>query len=213
MSELWAPLKFSLLIAGLATAVLAFIGTGLAYLSAMYNFRGKSLLESILTLPLILPPTVVGYFLLMLLGRHGIIPGYSIVFRLEGGVLAAVVVALPLLYLPAKASFAMVDADLQANARLMGANSLQIFWYISLPLALPGVASGLLLAFARAIGEFGATTMVMGNIENRQTLPIFIYNQTMSGEFASAQGAVWLLGVLSLLIISLYNRFHARTFQ
>jgi molybdate transport system permease protein len=206
MNELWHPLGFSLLIAGAATVLVGIIGVVLAYLSANHRFRGQSLLEALLTLPLVLPPTVVGYFLIVLFGGHGIIPGFSIIFRPIGGVLAAAVVSLPLMYLPTKAAFNAIDPDLEATARLMGANALQVFWYISLPLALPGIAAGLLLAFARGIGEFGATTMVMGNFENHQTLPIFIYNQSTSGDLQQATGAVWLLSILSLVIILIYNR-------
>jgi molybdate transport system permease protein len=210
MNQLWQPLGFSLLIAGTATLLVGIVGVTLAYLSTGHHFRGQSLLEALLTLPLVLPPTVVGYFLIILFGGHGImqwiIPGFSIMFRPIGGVLAAAVVSLPLLYLPAKAAFNAVDPDLEATARLMGANAFQVFWHISLPLALPGIAAGLLLAFARGIGEFGATTMVMGSSEDRQTLPIFIFNQSTSGDLHQAAGAVWLLSVLSLVIILIYNR-------
>jgi molybdate transport system permease protein len=206
MNQLWQPLGFSLLIAGLATLLVGLVGISLAYLSSGHPFRGQSLLEALLTLPLVLPPTVVGYFLIVLMGRHGIIPGFSIMFRPIGGVLAAAFVSLPLLYLPAKAAFDGVDPDLEANAKLMGANALQVFWYISLPLAGPGIAAGLLLAFARAIGEFGATTMVMGSSEDRQTLPIFIFNQSTSGDLHQASGAVWALSILSLVIVLIYNR-------
>jgi molybdate transport system permease protein len=209
MSDVWPPLLFSLLIATAATLLVGIVGVSLAYISAGHRFRGQILFEALLTMPLVLPPTVVGYFLIVLFGGHGIIPGYSILFRPEGGVLAAAVVSLPLLYLPAKAAFAAVDPDMQANARIMGASAFQVFWHISFPLALPGIASGLLLAFARAIGEFGATTMVMGNIENRRTLPIFIYDQTMSGEMKQAAGAVWALSILCLLITLIHNRSRA----
>jgi molybdate transport system permease protein len=207
MSELWPPMGFSMLIAGSATMLVGIVGVVLAYLSSTHQFRGKFILEGLLILPLVLPPTVVGYFLIVLFGGHGIVPGYSIIFRPEGGVLAAAVVSLPLLYLPAKAAFAALDPDLRANATLMGASASQVFWHISLPLAFPGIASGLLLAFARAIGEFGATTMVMGNMPGRQTLPIFIFEQSISGDLTSATGAVWLLSILSLLIVLIFNRW------
>jgi molybdate transport system permease protein len=214
MSDLWQPLGFSILIATAATLLVCVVGISLAYFSANTRFFGKSLLEALLTLPLVLPPTVVGYFLLRLFGSSGwigpilsrLFRGYTIVFRPEAGVLAAAVVALPLLYLPAKSAFAAIDRDLEATARLMGANRLQIFWHVSLPLARGGIASGVLLAFARAMGEFGATTMVMGNIPGQQTLPIFIYTQTTAGDMQSASAAVWALSALSLLVVLLYNR-------
>jgi molybdate transport system permease protein len=214
MSELWQPLGFSLCIATVATLLVAVFGISLAYLSANTKFPGKSIIEAAFTLPLVLPPTVVGYFLLLTLGGDSVIgrllshwfDGYTLIFRPEAGVLAAAVVSLPLLYLPAKAAFAAIDTDLQDTARLMGAHRFQVFWHVSLPLARRGIASGLLLCFARAIGEFGATTMVMGNIEGRQTLPIFIYTQTTAGDMHTAAPAVWVLSILSLLIILIYNR-------
>jgi molybdate transport system permease protein len=214
MSDLWQPLGFSIFIATTATLLVSVVGIALAYFSANNRFFGKSVVEAVLTLPLVLPPTVVGYYLLALFGGDGTIGpglarwfhGYSILFRPEAGVLAAAVVSLPLLYLPAKAAFAGIDPDMQDIARLMGANPLQVFWHVSLPLARRGIASGLLMAFARAIGEFGATTMVMGNLPGRQTLPIFIYMESASGDMKNAASAVWVLSVLSLLIILLYNR-------
>jgi molybdate transport system substrate-binding protein len=201
------PLLFSLLISITAVLLVALVGISSSSFTASHRFRGKSIIEAILILPLVLPPTVVGYFLIVLFGAHGIIPGYSIVFRPVGGVLAAAVVSFPLLYLPSKAAFRAVDPDLQATARLMGANTLQVFWHISLPLALPGILSGLLLAFARAIGEFGATTLVLGNSQNHQTLPMFIYNLTITGDLRNAAGAVWTLSLIALLILVIYNRF------
>jgi molybdate transport system permease protein len=215
MSDLWQPLGFSIFIAGFATILVGVIGISLAYVFANVKFFGKGLLEALLIVPLVLPPTVVGYFLLIILGTNGGIGsilarafhGYSIIFQPEAGILAAAVVSMPLMYLPTKAAFASIDCDLEATARLMGANRLQVFWHVSLPLARRGIATGLLLAFARAIGEFGATTMVMGNIEGHQTLPIFIYTQTTTGDMQHASTAVWVLSGLSLAIILLYNRW------
>jgi molybdate transport system permease protein len=213
MSDLWQPLGFSIFIAGCATILVGIVGISLAYLSANIRFIGKGLLEALLIVPLVLPPTVVGYFLLVIFGINGRIGsmlarafhGYTIIFQPEAGILAAAVVSMPLMYLPTKAAFASIDRDLESTARLMGANRLQVFWHVSLPLARRGIATGLLLAFARAIGEFGATTM--GNIEGRQTLPIFIYTQTTAGDMQHAAAAVWMLSGLSLAIILLYNRW------
>jgi molybdate transport system permease protein len=217
MTELWQALRISLLIASCATVIVAIVGVGLAYLSVRLKFFGKTLLEAMLIVPLVLPPTVVGYFLIVLFGRHGWIGaslarwtgGYTILFRIEGGILAAAIVSMPLLYLPVKAAFAGVDRDLESVAKLFGATRLQVFWHVSLPLARRGIACGLLLAFGRAIGEFGATTMVMGNFEGRQTLPISIYAQTINGNLDHAAAAVWALSGLSLLIVLLYNRAQA----
>jgi molybdate transport system permease protein len=214
MSDLWQPLRLSLLIATAATLVVAVVGIGLAHLAARSRWFLRTLIDAALTLPLVLPPTVVGYVLIVLLGKHGWVGGplfrwtggYTVLFRPEGGVIAAAVVALPLLYLPARAAFAGVDPDLEAAARLSGADGFGLFWHVSLPLARRGIASGLLLAFARAIGEFGATDMVMANFNGRQTLPIAIYNRTLNGDLGQASSAVWVLTGLSLAIVLLYNR-------
>ena len=217
MDDLWPPLRLSLLIASAATALVTVVGVSLAYLSARSRPLVRTALDGLLTLPLVLPPTVVGYLLIVLLGRRGWVGGpvyrwtggYTVLFRPEGGILAAAVVSLPLLYLPARAAFADVDPDLEAAARLGGANAPQLFWHVSLPLARRGIAAGLLLAFARAIGEFGATDMVMANLNDRQTLPIAIYNRTLNGDLGQASIAVWTLTGLSLLIVLAYNRIPA----
>ncbi len=219
MSDLWPPLRFSLLIAGTATVLVALVGVPLAYLAARLRFPGKSLVEAVIAAPLVLPPTVVGYVLIVLFGRHGWVggplarwtDGYTVLFRPEGGVLAAAVVALPLLYLPARAAFAGVDPDLEAVATLLGATRLRAFWHVSLPLARRGIASGLVLAFGRAVGEFGATTMVMGSQPDRQTLPIWIYTNAngSDADFAHAAAAAWLLVAVSVVLVLLYNRWPA----
>jgi molybdate transport system permease protein len=214
MSQLSSTLLFSLFVAASATALVILIGVPLAYLSARITFFGKSLLEAAVTVPLVLPPTVVGYFLIVLLGRHGwmgslvakLTGGYTILFRPEGAVLAAAVVSFPLLYLPAKAAFAAIERELEEVATLMGATRIQAFWHVSLPLARRGIASGLLLTFARALGEFGATVMVLGQFPNRQTLPISIYDDWAAGEIGHATTAVLALTLISLALILLYNR-------
>lgn len=214
MIELWPTLLFSLFVATAATVLVTLVGVPLAYLSARSQFTGKSLLEAVFTVPLVLPPTVVGYFLIVLIGRHGWIGswvaklthGYSVLFRPEGAVIAAAVVSFPLLYLPAKAAFAAVERDLEEIAKLMGATRLEAFWHVSLPLARRGIASGLLLTFARALGEFGATVMVLGQFPNRQTLPISIYNDWADGQMGHAFTAVMALTLISLAVILLYNR-------
>jgi molybdate transport system permease protein len=212
MSELWEPLFLSLRIAGLATLLTSAAAIPLAYAMARRRFAGKSVAEALITMPLVLPPTVVGYLLIMGLGARGWVGqwldrafGYSIVFRIEGAVLAAAVVALPMLYLPAKAAFASVDRELEEIALLMGANRLQIFWHVSLPLARRGIASGLMLAFARALGEFGATVMVFGFQPRQMTLPISIYADYEQGNIAHATAAAIALAGLSLGMMLVYN--------
>src|SRR5439155_5803480 len=168
MHHLLAPLLLSLRVAIVATVLVALIGVPLAYVMARRAFAGRSVVEAVLIVPLILPPTVVGYFILMALGRRSPIGmllerwfGYSVLFHWHGAVIASAVVALPLLYLPARAAFMNLERELEDIARLMGAGPIGVFWHVSLPLARRGIASGLLLAFARALGEFGATVMVM----------------------------------------------------
>lgn len=209
----WAPLWLSLQIALAATALVAAVGIPLAFLLARRRFPGKGLVEALITVPLVLPPTVVGYLIIVALGSQGVVGrwlkqafDYSILFRFEGAVLAAAVVALPLLYMPAKAAFASVDAELEDIAVLMGAGRLRLFWHVALPLARRGIASGLLLAFARALGEFGATVMVFGWQPDAETLPIVVYNRYLEGDLAAAGAAVAVLAGLSLLLILAYNR-------
>ena len=216
MNQLWPPLLLSLRIAITATALVALLAIPLAFVMARRRFVGKSWLEALITLPLVMPPTVVGYFLIAVLGANGW-PGrwlnhwfgYSIVFRFEGAVLASVVVALPLLYMPAKAAFASVQREFEDIARSFGAGSIQLFWHVSLPMARRGILSGLVLAFARALGEFGATVMVFGWQPNRVTLPISVYADYEQGELSHAIAAVVALTGISLGMILLYNRFSA----
>lgn len=209
MTELWPALWLSLRIASMATVVAGVVAIPLAFVLARRRFPGKSLAEGLILMPMVLPPTVLGYLLLMALGARGwlapLLGGYSIVFRFEGAVLAAAIVALPMLYIPAKAGFASVERELEDIARLMGANRLQSFWHVSVPLARRGLISGLVLAFARALGEFGATVMVFGWQPRRLTLPISIYADYEQGNLSHATAAVIALSALSLGLIMLYN--------
>jgi molybdate transport system permease protein len=222
MQDVWSPLTLSLLIAGGATLLVAIAGIPIAWLLSRRSFPGRRLVEAVLMVPLVLPPTVVGYFLIVLLGVHGWIGRwvskilgpivspdthkYSLLFRPEGGVIAAAVVAFPLLYLPVKNAFASVDKDLEDVATVMGAGKLGVFWHVSLPLARRGIVGGVLLSFGRAVGEYGATTMVMGSTDRWQTLPIAIYNWASDGDLGAAAGAVWALTAVSLGIVLLCNR-------
>jgi molybdate transport system permease protein len=213
MTDVWPPLLLSLRIALIATALITAVGVPLAFAMSRTRFAGKSLVDALITVPLVLPPTVVGYLLIVLLGARGWIGqwlhralGYSIMFRVEGAVLAAAVVALPMLYMPAKAAFAGVDRELEDVARLFGAGRLRTFWHVSLPLARRGVASGLILAFARALGEFGATLMVFGWQPGQITLPVSIYADYEQGQFGHATLAVIALSVLSVGLMMAYNR-------
>jgi molybdate transport system permease protein len=212
-AELWQSLWLSLRVATLATVVAALVAVPLAHANARSRYRGKSLLEALIVIPLVLPPTVVGYLIIAALGARGWVGqylykwlSYSIAFRIEGAVLAAAIVALPLLYLPTRAAFASIDREMEDMARIMGAGRLALFWHVSLPMALRGLASGLMLAFARALGEFGATVMVFGIRINHTTLPVSIYLDYEDGEMSHAAPAVALLCFISLAIALLYNR-------
>jgi molybdate transport system permease protein len=213
IDHLLPALSLSLRVSVVATALVALVGVPLAHAMARRKFAGKSFAEAIIVVPLVLPPTVVGYLLLVLVGARSPVGqfvrdvlGVSLVFHWHGAVLASAVVALPLLYLPARSAFAAVDREMEDVARLMGASPLQVFWHVSLPLAGRGIASGLLLAFARALGEFGATVMVMGDLAGNQTLPIGIYNDYVAGELGRAAPGVIALSTVSFGVILLYNR-------
>jgi molybdate transport system permease protein len=213
MSHLWPPLLNSLQVAVVATVLVALIAIPLAFVMARWRVPGRSVLEALLTIPLVLPPTVVGYFILIAAGGRSVLGrwladtfDYTIIFNWHGAVIASAAVALPMLYMPAKAAFAGVDQELEDASRLLGANLFQQFWHVSLPLARRGIVSGLLLAFARALGEFGATVMVLGDQERFQTLPISIYTDYVAGDLARATGAVLALTGISLVVILLYNR-------
>jgi molybdate transport system permease protein len=212
MTPIRASLLLSLEIALTATALVILIGVPLSLFMSRRRFAGKSLVEGLIMMPLVLPPTVVGYFILMIFGARGLVGqwlhsafGYSIAFRFEGAVLAAVIVALPMMYIPAKAAFAAVERDLEDIARMMGANRLQLFWHVSIPLARRGLLAGTVLAFARALGEFGATVMVFGHQRHRLTLPISIYADFEHGELLAATSAVVALCLISLALIMAYN--------
>ncbi len=213
MTDLWPTLSLSLRIAGCATVLSAAIMLPLAYRASRRQRVGWSMLESLILLPLVLPPTVVGWLLIMLAGRRGLIGrwlyewfDYSMLFQFEAAVLAGAVVSMPLLYLPAKAAFSSVSRDQEDNARLMGASRFQVFAHISLPLAWHGLLSGLVLAFARALGEFGATMMVFGWQPGRTTLPISIYAAHEAGNLASATAAVCVLSAASMGLVLIFNR-------
>lgn len=208
MDELVSAMWLSARVALCATAVVAIVGVPLAFWFARARFVGKSLAEAVLLMPLVLPPTVVGYLLVLVLGKNGVghILGHGLLFTVGGAIIASAVVALPLLFLPAKAAFASVDHELEDLALLLGANPIQVFWHVSLPLARRSIGSGLLLAFARALGEFGATVMVLGDMNGKRTLPISIYSNYVDSDLGRAWPAVVLLCWVSFAVVFVYNR-------
>ncbi len=199
LSPLWISLKVSLL----ATVFTFFVGIAVAYWMLGYRGRGRSLLEGIFISPLILPPTVVGFLLLLFFGKHG--PAgqllqavdFSVVFTWYGAVITATVVSFPLMYRTTLGAFEQIDGNLLAVARTLGASEWTVFRRVMLPLALPGVLAGAVLAFARALGEFGATLMLAGNIPGQtQTIPMAIYFAVEAGAINEA----WFWAVVILLI-------------
>ena len=215
MNELWPSLLLSMEIATAATLLVCFVGIPLAYVMSRARFFGKSVVEALIMLPLVLPPTVVGYLILSFLGVRSWLGAwldatfdYQFAFRFEAAVLAAAVVALPMLYMPAKAGFQGVDREMEDIAKTMGANRLQMFWHVNLPLARRAIASGFVLAFARAIGEFGATMMVYGWHEDRLTMPILIYRVYEGGlPRSAALPVIVALISISIILLMAYNRW------
>jgi molybdate transport system permease protein len=216
MPDLYRSILLSLKVSLVATLVTALLAVPLAFFLARRRFAGKSLIEAIFTLPLVLPPTVVGYFLVVLLGAQGWIGkfldqvlGVRLIFDWKGAVVAAVIVSFPLLLIPAKAAFASIEPELEDIATLMGAGPVRMFWHVALPLARRGILSGTLLAFARALGEFGATLMILGHTTGRETLPISIYAHYVAGESIGVTlPAIAALSGISLGVILAYNHFH-----
>jgi molybdate transport system permease protein len=205
MSDL-GPFWLSLRVASLATVLIVVIGMPLALLLARTRFPGKSLFAGVLVLPLVLPPTVMGFYLLQLLGRRSILGhwleqslGITLVFHWSGAVVASAVAAFPLFLLPARGAFEAIDPALEDVARLLGRSELSVFYSVTLPLARRGLAAGVVLAFARALGDFGATLMVAGNITGlTQTAALAIYNAVQVND---TQRAGWLTLWISLVSI------------
>lgn len=211
-SEEWETILTSMKVAAGCVAVLAVPGILLAYLLARKNFRGKTLIETLVHAPLVIPPVVTGYLLLVLLGNNGLVGkwlhetfGIELAFTLNGAVIAAAVMALPLMVRSVRVAMELVDRRLEEAARTLGAGPVRTFLSVTVPLALPGIVSGLVLAFARSLGEFGATAVFVGSIEGRgRTLPLAIYShlQTASGE-ASVVRLVGFSIVLSLAAVAI----------
>ena len=201
------PLWLSLRVATTATLLIVAVGLPLALGLVRLRFPGKGLLAGILVLPLVLPPTVLGYLLLQMLGRRSALGawleqslGIVLVFHWTGAVVASAVAAFPLFLVPARGAIEAVDPALEDVARLLGRSEFSVFWSVTVPLAWRGLAAGTVLAFARALGDFGATRMVAGNIRGlTQTASIAIYDFVEAGEFAQAG---WLALWISLVSIA-----------
>ena len=206
---IWDALFLSLRVAVLATMLVSLVGLALGLWLARASFKGKSLVETAINLPLILPPSVVGYYLLLTLGRSEplYLLGLRIVFTWPAAVIASSVVALPLMVQSSRAAIATVDPSLEKAAGTLGSPPWKVIWDITLPLARRGILAGIVLAFARSLGEFGATLMVAGNIPGRtQTLPLAIYDLVQANRMAQANSAVLLMTVTAFGLLLIVNR-------
>lgn len=218
------PLWISLKTASVATIIVFLLGVFLAWTFSRRNFLGKTVVEALFLLPMVLPPTVVGFGLLYLFGRNAFLGnilseffGIQIVFTWYAVVLAAIVVSFPLMFQSAKAAFQQYDSNLERVAYTMGASRIRVFWTISLPLAWPGLLAGLVLTFARALGEFGATLMVAGFVPGvTETIPLAIYFAVESGDMATA--GIWvtiisMVGFVALLWLNWWNKRSMQRFH
>ncbi|MGE5645614.1 MAG: molybdate ABC transporter permease subunit [Acidobacteriota bacterium] len=210
----WFPLWLSLKVAAIATALSLALGLWIAHLLAHRGFRGKELLDAGVALPLVLPPTVLGYYLLVLFGRGSALGrlyewlfGGPLVFTWQAAVVAAMFHALPLLVISARAALESVDRSYERAARNLGASEWKVFWRVTLPLARRSIFAAAILAFARTLGDFGITIMVAGNIPGRtQTVAVAIYDAVESGNGALARTLVVIVSVLAVAILTLANR-------
>ncbi len=207
-------LGLSLKVALWATAIDVVLGVAAGFALARYRFFGRELLDSILLLPMVLPPTVLGYYLLVVVGRRGWIGGWlervlgvHLIFTWQGAVIAAAVVAFPFVCKSARAAFENVDVQYEQAAKVLGLAGPAIFFRVTLPLAWRGILAGVLLAFARALGEFGATLMVAGSIPGKtQTLSIAVYEAVQAGQDDLANGLVLLTSATCVFILLLAGR-------
>jgi molybdate transport system permease protein len=210
-----APLVLSLQVATVATLVALAVGLALGWVFARWRFPGRTVLEAVFMLPLVLPPTVLGYGILMAAGRRSPLGAwlrehfdYTIIFSWHGAVVASALVALPLVLKSASAAFAGVDRSLEAAARTLRQTPWSVFVRVTLPLAWPGILAGTLLAFARAMGEFGASLMVAGSIPGEtQTLSMAIYDAVQAGQDDRALVLVLVTSALSVAILVASNRY------
>ena len=202
-------ITLSLKIATIATLIVLVLGVTLSRLFTKYDFKGKDIIETIFLLPMTLPPSVVGYGLLVFIGKRGIVGkffldnfDYQLIFTWVAATIAAAIVAFPLMYQQSKSAFLEIDESIEEAARSLGANGFQVFTKITFPLALKGILSGVVLTFARALGEFGATIMVAGNIPGKtQNIPLAIYLAVETGNKAMANKLVLIEVIFSFIVV------------
>lgn len=214
----WFPLWLSLRVAAVATVISLALSLWLAYLLANRNFRGKDFLDAVTTLPLVLPPTVLGYYLLVILGRESALGrlyetlfGRPLVFTWQAAVVAALFHSTPLLIKFTRAALESVDRGYENAARNLGAPEWKVFWRVTLPLARRSIVAATVLAFARSLGDFGITIMIAGNIPGRtQTISVAIYDAVESGNGTAARSMVLVISGVTIAILSLTNRLERR---
>ena len=216
----WFPLWLSLRVAAISTVLAVAVGLWIAWLLVNRSFRGKDIIDAAVTLPLVLPPTVLGYYLLVAFGRssplgkiYEWIVGQPLVFTWQAAVVAALFHATPLLIKSARAAFESVDHSYERAARNLGATEWRLFWRVTLPLVRRSVLAASALAFARALGDFGITLMIAGNIPGRtQTVALAIYDAVESGRGNAALSLVLVISAVAIVILSLANRFATNPF-
>lgn len=208
----FSPLWISLKTAFLATIITSIIGIFISYKMANYKGRGRGLIDGVFTLPLILTPTVIGFFLLLICGKNGFVGkifmsfNKNIIFSWSATVIAATVVAFPMMYRTCRSAFEQIDKNMISAARTLGLSETKIFFKIAIPLAWPGIIGGLVLSFARALGEFGATLMIAGNIPGKtQTMPVAIFFAVEGGDMNKAMLWVLIIVAISFIMIFLLN--------
>src|ERR687883_736354 len=211
----WFPVKLSFIVASAATLIALVAGGGLAWVLARKRFPGRDVVDAVITLPLVLPPTVLGYYLLVLLGTHSAFGGFlyrnfgiRLTFTVTAAIIAATIHALPLVTKSLRAAFESVDPQLEAAARTLGLNSRRIFFRVTLPLATRGVLAATALAFARALGDFGVTIMIAENIPGKtQTASVAIYDAVQAGRDNEAFTLAVIVSLIAAALLYLFNRF------
>ena len=208
-SSLWVTLALTLKVAAWATAINFVLGVAVSWWLARRPFFGREFVDALLTLPLVLPPTVLGYYLLVLIGKRGWLGawlqdsfGINLIFTWQGAVIAATLASFPLILKSARTAFEAVDPRLEQAARVLGLNEWAVFFRVTLPMAWPGVLAGGLLVFARSLGEFGATLMVAGSIPGRtQTLSIAVHEAVQAGQDDKANVIVLITSITCLVAL------------
>jgi molybdate transport system permease protein len=216
----WFPLWLSLRVAAISTVIAVVLGLFAAYVLANRQFRGREILDAAITLPLVLPPTVLGYYLLVAFGRgtplgraYETITGSPLVFTAQAAIVAALFHSAPLLIKSARAAFESIDHSYERAARTLGASEWRVFWRVTVPLARRSIAAAAALTFARSLGDFGVTIMVAGNIPGRtQTVAVAIYDAVESGNGWLARVLVIIISVLALAILAVVNRLNPNPF-